>query len=190
MGCAFSEDEQQALSAVKGDNIPPTALQRALNASMTNGWLEAAEKIVEEAKHEKVSLAFDRALVLATGRGHIEAMRAARTWGAIDFAFAMFKAAKENQLRAMQEVRSWGGRSTPDLNQALILAAGEGHIEAMRLLASWGAHDFNLALVYAAMGGHIKAMRKLKYWGAYNFDQALRATENTEAQSLLKAWRG
>jgi hypothetical protein len=59
--------------------------------------------------------------------------------------------------------------ASDDFNEALRLAVGGGHPEAMRPLKEWDTddYDFNEALYHAAKAGQMDAMYSLKNWGGH-----------------------
>jgi hypothetical protein len=160
-------------------------MQYALEAAATNGWVDALRAIVERAKIHTVILQVNWALYEAARENQLETMRESKKQGATQFGRALEIAAGENHLEAMHLLKAWGARN---FGQALTSAAGRGQLEAMRLLKHWGAYPFEPALARAAAHCRVEAMRELENWGARDYGRAAKvATE--EAQKLLGIWR-
>lgn len=81
-------------------------------------------------------------------------------------------AAADGDLAAMRRTY---GRGVRNVNEAILWAAKNGQLAAMRLLHDeWGAERDNEALVLAAEGGHLAAMRLAHdEWGATYVNDAL-----------------
>jgi hypothetical protein len=119
------------------------------------------------------------ALEVAATRGWAPAMKAivAQAEGAkteLDFGSALVSAAREGQVAAMREVKSLG--TSYDWTYVIVW---------------WGSTEIERALIWAARGGHVGAMRLAKEWGATSYDMALAYAARSgcvEAMRLAKGW--
>ena len=111
-------------------------------------------------------------LSLAAEKGHLAEMELLKSWGATDFGWALCSAAEHGRLEAMEWARQWLTLEAVDfiavspVNQALTAAATGDHVEAMRLLYTWGARELTSAVREAAPLLNFAALALLKEWGA------------------------
>ena len=147
----------------------------------------------------------NNALACATTKGQLEAMIVLRTWGATDFHTALGYAAEKGHLEAMTLLRTWyaaisdvapkRGLLAISCDIALHKAAGEGQLEAMKLLVpsdpdetGWGATDLNGPLVSAARSGQLEAMGLLhRLNGAWDATVLNCALESAARSGQLRA---
>ena len=82
-------------------------------------------------------------------------------------------------------------RELIDFNEVMRNAAGEGHIELVKLCKEFGATDFNYAIENAAKNGHIDIVKLCKEYGATDFDDAMaNAAGNDHIVAVLRGFRG
>jgi hypothetical protein len=104
-----------------------------------------------------------------------------RAGAKLDFDAILLTAARVGNTTAMGEAHRCGATY---FSSALGVAAGKGHIAAMRKALAMGTSercrlDFDIALSEAAEGGHIAAMREARAMGATHFDWGLSAAAKT-----------
>ena len=101
---------------------------------------------------------------------------------------AMIKAAREGHIEIVKLHKEWGATY---FDEAMREAAEGGHVEIVKLCKEWGATNFDWAMIKAASGGHIEIMELCKEWGATNFDWAMREAAkggHVEVIELCKEW--
>lgn len=106
----------------------------------------------------------------------------------------LIAAAKCGHTDTMELFRANGVTSSATYSNAFVVAAGNGHIDAMEALKIWGATTRDTAFSTAAYSGQTESMRRLARWGgvsipAYNTAFIAAAYKGRiDALKLLKKW--
>ena len=91
--------------------------------------------------------------------------------GGTAFNEAMRLAAENGHIEIVKLCKECGAT---DFDEAMRLAAENGHIEIVKLCREYGATDFDEAMYEAACGGHIEIVKLCREYGATDFDEAMR----------------
>lgn len=126
------------------------------------------------------TMALNDALIEAADKGYMNIVREVLNNGATNLDDALYAAARTNDLALLTELlhaEDWPEEGIEEFNNALIIAARHGYLDAIREIINAGATNLGEALVNAATSNHLNVVQFLINTGAIDpmdIDWALR----------------
>lgn len=131
----------------------------------------------------------NKALVVAAENGHELIVNLCAKRGATDFDLALLCAAEEGHQSTTRRCLKLGATK---INRALVRAVEFGHVDlALQFLYNWRATNLDEVLIVAAGEGHVEIARECLKLGAVKTEDALKiATANAhkDVQKLCQTW--